>query len=310
VSKTPIDGVLVVDKPRGPTSHDVVARIRKALGTREVGHAGTLDPMATGVLVLALGEATKLVPWLTAADKRYETEVGLGVETDTLDAQGAVTATKEISPALQAALAEARTDFVPEALLGAIERELRRTEQIPPAYSAIKKGGEAAHAKARRGEDPGLEPRAVRANLVTLLASSASPPALTFRLEVSKGYYVRSFARDLARALGTVGHLTMLRRIASGAFEEDEAISPDAPPEALRAAVIPLAAAAKRALPSVTLDDRAALAARQGKLLAREDLPGHGEGPHAWLDPAGTLVAVGELTRDGRGRVLRGFAPR
>lgn len=310
MSKERIDGVLVVDKPRGPTSHDVVARMRKALGTREIGHAGTLDPMATGVLVLAVGEATKLVPWLTAADKRYETEVRLGVETDTLDAEGTVTVEKELSPELQTALAEAHRDFVPEALLGAIDAEIGRTEQVPPAYSAIKKGGEAAHAKARRGEDPGLEPRAVRASLVMLLSSSASPPALTFRLQVSKGYYVRSFARDLARALGTVGHLTMLRRIASGTFEESEAISLDAPPDALRAAVIPLAAAARRALPSVTLDDRATIAARQGKLLAPEDLPGHGAGPHAWLDAAGGLVAVGELTPEGRGRVLRGFAPR
>jgi tRNA pseudouridine55 synthase len=284
-----LDAVVVVDKPRGPTSHDVVARVRRALKQRSVGHAGTLDPMATGVLVVALGEATKLVPYLTADDKSYDTTIALGVETDTLDAEG-----REMKRvALQAPLTG-------DAIEAALEEERARTEQVPPAFSAIHTGGERAHAKARRGEAIELAPRAVAVRAITLVAFDDA--SITLRVEVAKGYYVRSLARDLAARLGTVGHLTALRRTRSGAFTLDDA----APLDALASRAIPLAAAASRALPVARLTANGAIDARHGRAVASEDLDAHETGPHAWIDDADALVAVGEI-RDGAGRVLRGF---
>jgi tRNA pseudouridine55 synthase len=304
---TKLQGVLVVDKPKGPTSHDVVQRLRKALGTREIGHAGTLDPMATGVLVVTIGEATKLVPYLTASDKEYEATVRFGIATDTLDAEGEETARAEIPEDLARALSETRHDFVPELLRRAIDAEVLRTSQVPPAYSAIKRDGEAAHVVARRGEQPALEPRPVAVRQLIVLEACADPPTVSVLLEVGKGYYVRSFARDLAARLGTVGHLVALRRTASGPFTLDEAISSEAGEAALRERLIPMARAASRVLGSFTLDERATRDARHGKLLDAETMRDHGDGPRAWLAPDGSLVAIGERAPDGRGRVLRGF---
>lgn len=279
-----MNGVLVVDKPKGPTSHDVVARARKVLGTREVGHAGTLDPMATGVLVLAVGEATKLVPYLTAAEKAYETTIALGATTDTLDADGVVT---ERAPVAITEVAVRR----------AIDLERARTKQVPPAFSAIKVGGQRAHVKARRGEEVVLEARDVLVRNMELRALRETE--IDLALEVSKGYFVRSLARDLAHALGTVGHLRALRRTRSGCFAVDEA----GPLEHDR--LIPLATAAARALPAIVLTEDAVREASFGRPVP---LASCGEGPHAWLDATGRLVAVGETAPDGRGRVLRGFA--
>ncbi|MDP9036068.1 MAG: tRNA pseudouridine(55) synthase TruB, partial [Myxococcota bacterium] len=157
------DGVLVVDKIRGPTSHDVVGLVRRALRVREVGHTGTLDPMATGVLVLALGEGTKLVPWLTAHEKTYLATVTLGIETDTLDADGREVRRSEPSARLREALASFRSSTGPVAavLREALEREQSRCWQVPPAFSAIRQGGERAYVRARRGEATDLPARAV-----------------------------------------------------------------------------------------------------------------------------------------------------
>ncbi len=287
-------GVLVVDKPRGPTSHDVVQRVRRALATREVGHAGTLDPMATGVLVVAVGEATKLVPWLTAADKGYTATLVLGVATDSYDAEGTVVETRTPDPSWRTRLPHA------------LEVERTRREQIPPAFSAIKTDGVRAHERARRGESVELAARPVE---VRTLDASASLDAdeLTIEVAVAKGYYVRSLARDLAAALGTVGHLTALRRTRSGAFTMEEAAPLDAPDLALR--LVPLAHAAARALPVARLSGRGTDDARAGRRVAPSDLVREGQalGPHAWLAPDGALVAVGEIEADGSGRVLRGF---
>src|SRR5580704_9189767 len=147
-----LGGVLVIDKPRGPTSHDVIARLRRALGVRAIGHAGTLDPMATGVLVVAVGAATKLVPWLTAHDKAYEATIALGVETDTLDAEGRETRRVPLDADLVEALAESRGPTIAPKLRAALEHERSRSEQVPPAFSAIQQGGVRAHERARRGE--------------------------------------------------------------------------------------------------------------------------------------------------------------
>jgi tRNA pseudouridine55 synthase len=306
-----IEGILVVDKPRGPTSHDVVKRLRKALGTREIGHAGTLDPMATGVLVVALGEGTKLVPYLTAADKSYDATVRLGLATDTLDADGRETASAPVAPEVLAWLAAGSPGAPPERVARALEAEAARATQVPPEYSAVKRGGVRAHEAARRGEAPVLAPRPVCVRGIAITGVGADPyPFVALRLTVTKGYYVRSLARDLAAALGTAGHLTSLRRTRSGAFAIDEAIAPDAPREALDEHVVPLAGAAARALPSVTLGADAAEHARHGRPVPAGALAAAGAGPHAWLAADGALVAVGERGPDGSGRVLRGFRRR
>jgi tRNA pseudouridine55 synthase len=303
------EGVLVVDKPRGPTSHDVVARVRRALGTREVGHAGTLDPMATGVLVLAIGEATKLVPYLTAADKAYVATVRLGVGTASLDAEGEVTERVAVP---EGALDEA-------SLERALSIERARTKQLPPQVSAIKIGGVAAHAMVRRGEEVVLAPRDVAVRTLTLTAVRREPPELDLVVECAKGYYVRALARDLASALGTVGHLTALRRTRSGSFGEGEAVSIEPPSaDVLRAALLPLADAAARALPVVRLTELGTARARQGKRLGADDFvapDAFPKGVSAWCDEKGHLVAVGEAVEPGEdeafaARVVRGFSAR
>jgi tRNA pseudouridine55 synthase len=297
MSASPADepcGVLVVDKPRGPTSHDIVFRVRKALRTRAVGHAGTLDPMATGVLVVAVGEATKLVPWLVDERKAYETTIALGVETDTLDAEGRETRRVECppSPDLDAALA--------------IERA--RSAQVPPAFSAIQQGGERAYARARRGETVTLPPREVAIHRLELVAFHPEVPSVEVVVEASKGYYVRALARDLASALGTVGHLTRLRRVRSGSFTLEGAVSPDATPDVLRASLLPLAVAATRALVGCTLTTEGAEHARHGRRVPRDAFATPPPGLGAWLDGNGELVAVGSVDADGVGRVVRGFS--
>ena len=301
--------MLVVDKPRGLTSHDVVARARRALGTREIGHAGTLDPMATGVLVLAIGEATKLVPWLTALDKSYEATIALGVETDTLDADGAETARAAIPDDVRALLARSSGAAGAPPLCAALDRERARSAQVPPAFSAIRTGGERAFARARRGEAVALAERDVAVRRLEVVGWSAEPPELHVVLDVAKGYYVRSLARDLSAGLGTVGHLRRLRRTQSGNFTSDEALPLDGPPENLRAAILPPAVAASRALPAGRLTDAGVRDARHGRPVQ----PGDHDAPPstvcAWLDAAGALVAVGRVDGDGRGTVLRGFAP-
>jgi tRNA pseudouridine55 synthase len=306
-------GVLVVDKPRGPTSHDVVAMVRRALRTREVGHAGTLDPMATGVLVLAIGEATKLVPYLTGATKTYVARLELGKETDTLDAMGQVTIERAVPDDVLGELAELAASPEPELpprLAAAVAAERARTAQDPPAFSAIQRDGERAYARARRGEPTDLPPRQVRVHRLEITGSGSEPrPWLDLSLVADKGYYVRSLARDVAYALGTVGTLTALRRTASGTFGEAEAIPLPSPPEVLTARIIGLATAARRALPAACLSDAGVLAARFGRRVpAAEFVTATAEGePAAWLDGAGALVAVGVADEGGSARVLRGF---
>jgi tRNA pseudouridine55 synthase len=311
-------GVLVVDKPRGPTSHDVVARLRRALRTRQVGHCGTLDPMATGVLVVAVEEATKLVPWLTVDDKAYEATVRLGVETDSLDADGAEVRRVDVPAEVLAELRglEAAGAGSDGAIARALERERARREQVPPAVSAIRVGGERAHVMARRGEAPQLAAREVGVRTIELLGGGVTPePHLKIAIEVTKGYFVRSLARDLAEALGTVGHLTELRRTRSGAFTIADAVLLDDPGDAdrdaqgarLRAAMLSITSAASKALPVSVLTEDGARAAFHGKRVSPDDVRDPHPTPSAWLDATGRLVAVGEVDAEGIGRVLRGF---
>lgn len=297
-----LHGVLIVDKPRGLTSHDVVQRVRRLARTSRVGHAGTLDPLATGVLVVMVGEGTKLGPYLTCERKSYRTEGLLGKGTDTLDAEGTVVA----EGALPAGWCEA-----PErALAAAVELERRRLEQVPPAFSAIKVGGTSAHALARRGEEVVLAPRAV--SVASLEVTFADPDGrFGLVLEVSKGYYVRSLVRDLGVTLGCPAHLTALRREASGSFTLDGALTladVEAEPARLGEWLLAVPVAAARALPVGRLTQEGEARARQGKRLGGSDFDDEprSEAPTAWLAPDGALVAVGRRGEAGH-VVLRGF---
>lgn len=237
------------------TSHDVVSRARRVFGTRRVGHAGTLDPMATGVLLLLFGEATKLSSVLTTENKRYRTRVQLGVATHSLDADGQVTARRPLSGPLSSSSVEA-----------ALAEERTRRSQIPPQVSAIKVAGKRAYELARRGEQAQLEARVVSVTDLELL--ECGDDWVELELEVSKGYYVRSLARDLAERLGTVGHLTALRRIRSGLFSEAEAIPL---PESEAVPLLPIAEVAMRCLPWLGVSDLGKEQLRQGKRLSAEE---------------------------------------
>jgi tRNA pseudouridine55 synthase len=189
----------------------------------------------------------------------------------------------------------------------ALEQERARTLQVPPAYSAIHAGGERAFVRARRGEDVTLPARPVLVHRLDLAGWSREPAGLSLSLEVSKGYYVRALARDLAQALGTVAHLCSLRRTRSGEFTNAEAVSPEAPADVLRSAVIPIAIAATRSLPPAHLNDEGVRDARHGRPIAPADITASSREPSAWLDSNGALVAVGVVDETGRGTVLRGF---
>lgn len=286
-------GVAVVDKPRGGTSHTVVAQARRLFGRKDIGHAGTLDPMATGVLLVLVGQATKLSGYLTADSKRYDAEITFGRATDSLDAEGKTT----IEAPWNAA------QLTPELVEAALAGERARREQVPPAVSAIKVDGERAYALARAGEAPELAPRAVQVLSLDMLV--LEPPLLRVSVWVSKGYYVRSLARDIGERLGLPAHLSALRRTASGPFTLAQACSW---PRQEAPVLLGLAEAASSVLPPCRLANADAVArARQGKRLQPEDfteLPA-GDAPGAWLTPEGELVAVG--TRQGELKVLRGF---
>lgn len=276
---------------------------------KTIGHAGTLDPMATGVLVILVDEATKLSPYIAGADKAYAATLRLGVETDSLDADGRVTRAIELPDGTRRALERMRDGKPVAEILMALAAEQLRTQQVPPQVSAIKKDGERAYARARRGDETALEPREVTVQQLRLLDGGLEPePWLAIALDVSKGYYVRAFARDLAAALGTVGHLTALRRTRSGGFTLEEAMPLDTPPDELAARVVPLARAAARALPVAKLTSTGARDAQHGRRVEADDLTDTSYEPHAWFAPDGAFIAVGVRAPEGHGRVLRGFS--
>jgi tRNA pseudouridine55 synthase len=208
------DGLLILDKPSGPTSHDMVSLVRRGTGEKRVGHAGTLDPLATGVLVICLGAATRLSEYLIGEDKRYRAVARLGVATTTYDSQGEVTATAALPPGL------GRESI--ERALAAFRGEIM---QAPPAFSAIKRGGRKAYELARRGEAVTIEPRAVTIHELRL--EDWQPPDVTLDVRCSAGTYIRSLAHDLGQALGCGAHLTALRRTAAGSFTVEQAVSWD-----------------------------------------------------------------------------------
>ncbi|MCH2173264.1 tRNA pseudouridine(55) synthase TruB [Myxococcota bacterium] len=206
-------GFLVVDKPSGWTSHDVVDAARRWLGTRRVGHLGTLDPLATGVLPLAIREATKLVPFLQAGAKSYRGSVRLGEETNTLDADGVVIHRSEAPLPDEAALHTAAKRFVGE------------IQQVPPMFSAVKRDGVPLHRLARAGKEVERPPKTVTIDRLEL--SGYEPPEVSIEVDCSAGTYVRALAADLGTELGCGGHLASLRRTLSGPFTEDQAVSPE-----------------------------------------------------------------------------------
>jgi tRNA pseudouridine55 synthase len=298
--------VLLCDKPRGMSSHAVVSRARRALATRHVGHAGTLDPMATGVLLLAAGEACKVLRYLVLDDKRYEATVRLGVETDSLDADGRVTVESEV-PAL--------TIDAVRAAARALENEI---EQRAPAISAIKQGGVALYARARRGEVVEPPARLVTAYAIDVWALRGAEVDL--HVHSGKGFYVRALARDLARALGTVGHLTALRRVESGCFGLERAVpfslleaAAEGDPDSRRALVQAMLSIREvlGSAPAVELDAAGLDHAVHGRRIALSHvvagtLPEHQVEPVLLCDARGRPHAIGRR-EDSEFRVVRGL---
>ncbi len=291
------DGLLLVDKPLGPTSTDIVRDVRRVFGTREVGHAGTLDPTATGLLLVCVGEATKLVPHLMAAQKVYEAVVRFGAETVTDDAEGAVRFERPV-PILDAA---------------SLDSALRRFEgvvlQAPPRVSAIKQDGRRMHDRTRAGEDveERLIPREVIVHALEVLGVAL--PELTLRATVGKGFYVRSLARDLGRMLDSAAHLTALRRTRIGAFAIADAVTP----EALDRRHLRPLGAVLNAFPRAIAEGRTAERLRNGNAVPLADVRVAEPGTSALVVVAeGEPIAMGELRTTEAGPVLvvtRGFRP-
>jgi len=282
------DGLVVVDKPAGFTSHDVVAKLRKAFGQRKVGHAGTLDPDATGVLLVGLGRATRLLRYLSESGKAYAGRIVFGIATSTLDASGEVLDQRPMPITL------ADVESVLPRFLGDIE-------QLPPMVSAVKVGGRRLHELARAGQEVERAPRRVHVDRFDVVAFEPGPyPGADVEVECGSGTYVRSLAADVGTALGGCAHLAALRRTRVGSFTLAEAhpladIESDPP-----AVVLPLTTA-MRDLERVDVDAEQARAVSHGVSFAVNALDVRGDGPYALVGPDGALLAV----YDTRGAALR-----
>ncbi len=274
-------GLVVVDKPGGVTSHGVVARIRRLAGTRKVGHAGTLDPMATGVLVVGVNRATRLLGHLMLTQKSYDATIRLGLGTVTDDAEGDPISSTSAIHLDEATIRSALAVFVGD------------IEQVPTAVSAIKVDGKRAYARVRAGEHVELKARPVTVHELTVTGSRVLPDvgAGCFEVDISmrcsSGTYVRAIARDLGAALGVGGHLSALRRTAVGPFDLGSARTLDQLDE--RFVMLPIEAAARASFPVVELSESEAAAVRVGRGLDRA-LPGDGE--HALFAPGGEFLAL------------------
>jgi len=273
--------LVVVDKPSGMTSHDVVGRCRRVFGQRQVGHGGTLDPSATGVLLVGLGDATRLLRFVVTLPKSYEGEVVLGIETSTLDAEGATVATHEMS-----GISVEQVRAATAGLVGEID-------QVPPMVSAVRVGGRRLYELAREGTE--VE-RASRRVVVHRFDVDAGPDPGVFRVAVdcSSGTYVRSLAADLGSALGGGAHLRALRRTAIGPFTLECAT----PLDSVGAAAVMSPVEAVGHLARITVDADTAAAVAHGAVLRRDDAGMVGEGPWAVVDGEATLLAVYERRPD------------
>lgn len=276
------DGLVVVDKPAGMTSHDVVSATRKALDTRKVGHSGTLDPDATGVLLVGVGRATRLMRFLTELPKAYEGEIVFGTETSTLDAAGEVTATHEMGELVLPDVEKAGAEFVGE------------IEQIPPMVSAVRVGGRRLHEIAREGGEVEREPRRVTVHDLEV-RSTDEPNVFALRVTCSSGTYIRTLAADIGTALGGGAHLRRLRRTSIGSFGLDDSCELNA----VHVDRLLSPAEALRDYPQVRVDDEVATDVGFGKVLPPDRLGVDGDGPWAVLDGQGALLAVYQQHREG-----------
>jgi len=283
---TPHSGLVVVDKPGGMTSHDVVARVRRLAGTRKVGHAGTLDPMATGVLVLGVNRATRLLGHLTLTDKRYDATIRLGVSTTTDDAEGEPVETRPTQGLTEEAVRAALSSYV-----GAID-------QVPSSVSAVKVDGKRAYARVRAGEVVDLPAR--RVTIHALEVTAIDLPTVEISVHCSSGTFIRAIARDLGAALGVGGHLTALRRTAVGPFAVAHAATLDGLTADFR--VVPIAAAARVAFPVCDLDETQSADVRVGRAL---DLSL--DATTAMFAPDGEFLALYRGGEDGRARAVAVF---
>jgi tRNA pseudouridine55 synthase len=278
-------GLVVVDKPGGMTSHDVVARVRRLAGTRKVGHAGTLDPLATGVLVLGVNRATRMLGHLTLSDKRYAATVRLGVSTTTDDSDGEVVANSPLD------------GLTADDVRAALEAFRGEIDQVPSAVSAIKVDGKRAYARVRAGEEVRLEARRVTVHALDVVAVDL--PTVDLEVHCSSGTYIRAIARDLGAALGVGGHLTALRRTAVGPFGLDDATTLEELSTAF--AMTPIAEAARATFPCRDLDDAQAADVRVGRRLGLAL-----DATTALFAPDGTFLALYE-PRDGSARAVAVF---
>jgi tRNA pseudouridine55 synthase len=296
----PLSGWLILDKPRGLGSTEGVSAVKRVLrqngyAKTKVGHGGTLDPLAEGVLPIALGEATKLAGRMLDSDKIYEFTLAFGTETDTLDTEGVSVATSDVRPSL-------------DEVQAVLARFTGPIEQVPPAYSALKVDGQRAYDLARAGQTVELKSRSVTIQDLRIGGHPDGGPLaeLTFVAHVSKGTYIRSLARDIAYALGTCGHVTYLRRTKAGPFLASQAISLDNLEESAKRAslehlLLPLEAGLDD-IPALHLDQTSAQAVRQGRVLS-----GMPQSSGLYLAKLGTVpVALMEIT-DGTATVVRGF---
>ncbi|AYG04485.1 tRNA pseudouridine(55) synthase TruB [Gryllotalpicola protaetiae] len=301
MSEAAPSGILLVDKPQGLTSHDVVARIRRAANTRKVGHAGTLDPMATGLLIVGIGTATRLLTHVVGTDKVYEATIRLGESTVTDDAEG------DVVERAEAGVVDAVGDV---AIAAGIRTLTGPIEQVPSTVSAIKVDGKRAYARARAGEEVELAARPVTIHEFELRATRRMPGLidLDVRVACSSGTYIRALARDLGRALGVGGHLTMLRRTSVGPFSVVDATAL----ESLADGSVPVASvlqgpadAAGRLFPVLELDPQQAVDLGHGKKLQVEAT--EQPGIRAAIGPSGRLVALATVSATGVVRVETGF---
>ncbi len=299
-----MDGVLIVDKPAGPTSHDVVALVRRAIGVSRAGHTGTLDPLATGVLPLVVGRATRLAQFLSAADKEYVADIRIGFTSETYDAEGPLAT---LGPGVEVDQRDATE-------LEAVLAEFRGTYwQMPPPYSAKKVGGTPAYKLARRQKSPELKPVRVTVHALEVLAAEGD--ALRLRVVCSTGFYVRTLAHDIGQRLGCGAYLAALRRTRAGSFTLEQAVPlqdvlGEGPDAASR--LIPLNALLQD-LPAVVLNEAGARRATHGNTLGPEHLHPAQKGAASFpakeaapfsgnlrlVDPSGALLGIGEWQAGG-----------
>ena len=279
-----LNGLVVIDKPAGLTSHDVVARCRRIFGQRRVGHAGTLDPDATGVLLVGLGRVTRLLRFVSALPKTYTTDIVLGTATSTLDASGDVVGTYDMA------------HVTPEMVRAAATELTGDIEQVPPMVSAVKVGGRRLHELARQGVEVERAPRPVSVYRFDTASVPGRPGVYRAEIECSSGTYVRVLAHDLGRALGGGAHVADLRRTRIGSFGEGvmrplERLGPDD---------VLTPAQAVRDLDAVTVEPAIAASVRTGLPLDKVPLGAVGDGPWSLLDDQGVLLAVYEATGSDR----------